>query len=216
MERARCVRRRLARALGLATAVVCAAHAVTLLAFRPAVPDLKIEGGHLHASVSLTDAFPAALRKTLEQGASIYLRIQSQLWEDRAMFDRKVGPPAVAAFRIARNPSNGEVAVIDADGRLVVYGTYPDVLSVDVVVAPETLLEAGGRYYIDTTTTLGALSTRDLEETGKAVFGDDFGLGGLGRFLLSTVLEVSDYMQGTTERAKSRTFTAKELGVTRP
>ncbi len=48
------------------------------------------------------------------------------------------------------------------------------------------------------------------------MFGDEFGLGRLGRFLLSTVLEVSDYMQGTTERAKSRTFTAKELGVARP
>jgi len=216
MGRPRLPRRRRVRTLGLATAAVCAAQAVTLLAFRPAVQSLKLEDARLHASVSLSDAFPDALRRTLEQGASIYLRVEAQLWEDRAMFDRKIGPPAVAAFRIARNPSNGEVAVIDAAGHLSVYGKYPDPVSVDVVVGPERLLDAGGRYYVDTTTRLGALSARDLEETGKAVFGDEFGLGRLGRFLLSTVLEASDYMQGTTERAKSRTFTARELGAARP
>jgi hypothetical protein len=134
------------------------------------------------------------------------------------MFDRRTGPPAVAAFRIVRNPANGEVAVIDAAGRLVVYDDYPDPFVVEAVVGPERLVEPGGRYYVDTTTTLGALSERDLEETGKAVFGSDegLGLGQLGRFLLSTVLEVSDYMQGATVKAKSRTFTAKELGRQAP
>ena len=207
-----------ARAVKLATAVLCAAQAATLLAFHASVPGLRLAGGALRASVSLSDAFSDTLRQTLEHGASIYLRIEAQLWEDRAMFDRRTGPPAVAAFRLVRNPANGEVAVIDAAGRLAVYGSYPDPFVVEAVVGPDRLIEPGGRYYVETTTTLGALSERDLEETGKAVFGDEegLGLGQLGRFLLSTVLEVSDYMQGATVKAKSRTFTATELGRTGP
>ncbi len=216
-ERSR-ARRGWTRATWLATAVVCAVRAATLLAFDTTVPVLRLDGGALHASVALSDAFSDALRKTLEQGASIYLRVEAQLWEDRAVFDSRIGAPAVAAFRIVRNPANGEVAVIDAAGHLATYDGYPNPVVVDVVVGSEGIVQPGGRYYLDVTSTLGALSARDLEETGRAIFGDEggFGLGHLGRLLLSTVLEVSDYMQGATARARSRTYSARELGRSIP
>jgi hypothetical protein len=194
----------------LAIGVLC--YAPTLFALEAQVPSLVVADGWLDAVLEMSDAFTPALRQKLGAG-SLYLRVEAKLWEDRPLWDRQVGGTAVSVFRLVRNPSGRQVAVIDSQGRLTAYPDYPPSFEVRIRVVGEDAIAPDGHYYVEAETALGSVDEREVDETGRALFGSDEvgGMGRIGRFLLSTVLQVTDYMQGSSAHARSRTFDAAEI-----
>ncbi|MGH9312108.1 MAG: hypothetical protein ACRD1S_02810, partial [Vicinamibacterales bacterium] len=55
------------------------------------VSELRATAGTVRAAIELTDAFPENLRSAMEQGVTLHLRVEAELWEDRT-WDRLVRP----------------------------------------------------------------------------------------------------------------------------
>ena len=82
--------------------------------------EIRIAGKTLLASIDLGDALPEKLRRVLEQGGALHVRIQSELWEDRPVWDKLVRPALVTVFRIVRDPTTTHIAISEAlDGKTV-------------------------------------------------------------------------------------------------
>jgi hypothetical protein len=177
------------------------------------VTALRATAGTVQAAIELTDAFPANLRSAMEQGATLHLRVEAELWEDRT-WDRLVRPATVAAFRLSRLRQGKEVAIADVSGGLTSYPDYPNPLRVHVDVAPLDRIVEGARYYINAVVTMGTLAEGEIADAGAAVFGKDDGSVGLksaGRFILNTVLRVTDYMQSVTATIRSGKVAGKDI-----
>jgi hypothetical protein len=188
--------------------------AVPALALEARVLEIRIAGKTLLASIDLTDALPDKLRRVLEQGGALHVRIQAELWEDRPVWDKLVRPALVTVFRIVRDPTTTHIAISDAVGPVLSGAQLPNPLSLRVNVAPADSLNDDGRYYIRMNATVGTLGEREAEDTSAAVFGKDEGtvsIGKVGKLIFSTVLQASDYMQSVSDEARSNTFRKKEV-----
>lgn len=188
--------------------------AAPALALEARILEIRIAGKTLLASIDLTDSLPDKLRRVLEQGGALHVRIQTELWEDRPVWDKLVRPALVTVFRIVRDPTTTHIAISDAVGPVLSGAQLPNPLSLRVNVAPADSLNDGGRYYIRMLATVGTLGEREAEDTGAAVFGKDEGavsIGKVGRLIFSTVLQASDYMQSVSDEARSNTFRKKEV-----
>jgi hypothetical protein len=208
------------RALGalvlLAAAVVLPAR-VAALGTR--LTEIRTIGGTIRAAIQVSDMFPDNLRKVLQEGGTLHVRVQSELWEDRPMWDRLVKPAAVTVFRIVRNRAGAQVDVTDAVGPVGSFPDYPEMLPLRVDVAPENLVSDGGKYYLRLITTIGTLAEREIEDTGDAVFGRDdstMSIAGVGKLIFNAVLQVTDYLQSVSTEIRTRAFQGRELraGVT--
>jgi hypothetical protein len=188
--------------------------AAPALALEARILEIRIAGKTLLASIDLTDTLPDKLRRVLEQGGALHVRIQAELWEDRPVWDKLVRPALVTVFRIVRDPTTTHIAISDAVGPVLSGAPLPNPLSLRVNVAPADALNDGGRYYIRMLATVGTLGEREAEDTGAAVFGKDEGtvsIGKVGKLIFNTVLQASDYMQSVSDDARSNTFRKKEV-----
>jgi hypothetical protein len=177
------------------------------------VSELRATAGSVRAAIELTDAFPQNLRSAMEQGVTLHLRVEAELWEDRT-WDRLVRPATVAAFRLSRLRDGKEVAIADVSGGLTSYPDYPSPLRVHVDLVPLDRIVEGARYYVNAVVTIGTLAEGEIADAGAAVFGKDDGSVGLksaGRFILNTVLRVTDYMQSVTATVRSGKFAGKDI-----
>jgi hypothetical protein len=184
------------------------------LALETRISEIRTIGPAVRASVDMRDVFSEKFRRILQSGGALYVRIQAELWEDRPLWDRLVGPAIVTVFRIARDSSSAELAVSDAFGKVFSVASYPDAVSLRVDVAPADSVSDDHRYYLRMIATVGTIAQRDIEQTGEAVFGRDEGnlsLGKVGKFLFHTVLQVSDYLQSVSSQLRSRVFHGREL-----
>jgi hypothetical protein len=177
------------------------------------VSELSAAAGSVRAAIELTDPFPAELRKAMEEGVTLHLRVEAELWEDRT-WDRLVRPATVAAFRLSRQRNGREVSIADVSGGLTTYPDYPDPLRVSVDLAPLDRIAEGARYYVNAVVTIGTLAEGEIVDAGAAVFGKDDGSVGLksaGRFILNTILRVTDYMQSVSTTIRSGKFAGREI-----
>jgi hypothetical protein len=184
------------------------------LALEARILEIRIAGKTLLASIDLADALPDKLRRVLEQGGALHVRIQAELWEDRPVWDKLVRPALVTVFRIVRDPATTHIAISDAVGPVLSGAQLPNPLSLRVNVAPADSLSDDGRYYIRMQATVGTLGEREAEDTSAAVFGKDEGtisVGKVGKLIFSTVLQASDYMQSVSDEARSNPFRKKEV-----
>jgi len=72
----------------------------------------------------------------------------------------------------------------------------------------------GARSFVNEDVRIGTLAEGEIADAGAAVFGKDDGSVGLksaGRFILNTVLRVSDYLQSVTATVRSEKFAGKEI-----
>lgn len=198
----------------LAGATVIVAATMPLMAMGGKVVEVRRGASHVRAAIELKDAFAAEQRKVLEQGNALHVRVEAGVWEDRAVWDRLVEQPRVAVFRIVRQPAGAAIVVVDNRGGEVTHKPYPNPMRLEVDVCALDKLADDAKYYLDGIVTIGTLSEDELYDANEAVFGRDDGPAGLksvGKFLLNTVLQISDYVRSSSAKVHSSGFTLKQL-----
>jgi hypothetical protein len=159
------------------------------------------------ASIELRDVLPDRFKRLLDEGGVLHLRLQTELWESRPVWDRLVYPAMVRVLRFARAASGREITVTDSAGAAASYATVPDPLSVDVQIGQRDRLVKTERYYVHVVATLGTVADRDIDDVNDALFGrpnESNGLGSLGRMVFRKMIEISDYLQSVTAETKSK------------
>jgi hypothetical protein len=192
---------------------VCFLAASRALALEVQVKDLHAVAATVRATVEVRDLVPERFKKMLETGNVLHLRLQTELWESRPVWDRLVYPAITRVFRLARAASGGDLSIADA-GSSASYPTVPNPLQILVDLGNRDRVTASQKYYVHVVATLGTLAEREVDAAGDAVFGRESeanGLGSLGRLVFRTVLQVSDYMQSVTSETKSRKMSGTEL-----
>jgi hypothetical protein len=178
------------------------------------VTELRASASIVSASFELRDILPDKFRTLVDTGGVLHLRVQAELWERRPVWDRLVYPAVVRVFRLARAPSGRELTVTDPDGAMSVYDEVPNPLAVSLRVGNADRLNGAARYYATIVATLGTLAEREIEDVSDAVFGrpsETTGLGSLGRMVLQTVLQISDYLQSVSAEGRSGNVTGVQI-----
>lgn len=178
------------------------------------VTELRMAGGTLRAALEIRDMFPEKFRSILTQRGSLHLRLQLELWEDRAIWDRLAQPALVTVFRIILDPLTRQVRVSDQYGEISRQPAWQEPLAVRLDVGRADALDDGGKYYVRTLATLGTIAENEATRAGEAVFGGDDGsvsLGAMGRMLFHAVLQVNDYLQSVSADSRTRTLAGREI-----
>jgi hypothetical protein len=178
------------------------------------VKDLRSAAAAVTASIELRDVLPDRFRETVDRGGVVHLRIHTEVWERRPVWDRLVYPAAVRVFRLARTPSGREFAVYDPDGDVTTHPALPDPLPLAIRVGSADRLVSAARYYAKVIATLGTLAEREIEDAGDAVFGrpeESSGIGAFGRMVFRRVLEISDYLQSVSAQGTSRNIAGGQI-----
>ena len=176
------------------------------------VKNVRTPAAAVTATVELRDVLPDRFRKLVEDGGVLHLRVQTELWESRPVWDRLVYPAIVRVFRLGRAPASRTISITDTSGAAPT--PMPDPLPVIVDLGNRDRVTASERYYVHVVATLGMLADQEAEAVGDAVFGrasETNGLGSLGRLMFRTVLQVSDYLQSVTAEAKSRRLSGRDV-----
>jgi hypothetical protein len=176
------------------------------------VKNVRTPSSLVTATVELRDVLPDRFRKLVEDGGVLHLRVQTELWESRPVWDRLVYPAIVRVFRLGRAPAARAISITDTSGAAPT--PIPDPLPVIVDLGNRDRVTASERYYVHVVATLGMLADQEVDAVGDAVFGrasETNGLGSLGRLMFRTVLQVSDYLQSVTAEAKSRRLSGRDV-----
>src|SRR5262245_48505691 len=162
------------------------------------IKDLRAPAQTVSATIELRDILPDRFRRVVEEGGTLHLRLQTELWQRRPTWDRLVYPAIVRVLAFARGASGQEVTVAGAASTPTNYRTLPNPMPIVVDIGGAERLNAAERYYVHTTATLGMLAEREVDSVGDALFGresDSGTLGSLGRLVFRKVVQVSDYFQ---------------------
>jgi hypothetical protein len=192
--------------------VLASAHA--LAALDASVTDVRASAASLRATVELKDVLSDRFRRLLDQGGTLHLLIQTELWEDRPAWDRLVQPTVSSAFRISRDRSTGAVLVQDAVGAVSRLPREIGRMPIQVHVAPVASVEALRRYYVHVIATIGTVAEREIDEVGEAVFGPDEEAGGLesvGKYVVRKFLQINSYLQSSSAETTSRKFKGADV-----
>jgi hypothetical protein len=190
-----------------------------LLAAAPAaaldvqVKDVRAAASAVTATIELRDVLPDRFRRTLDDGGVLHLRVQTELWESRPVWDRLVFPAIVRVFQFTRGAGHS-VSITDPGGSVTTSPAAPPVVPVAVDLGDPVRLTPAEQYYVHVIATLGTLAEREVDEVGDAVFGrpsETNGLGSLGRLVFRTVLQVSDYLQSVSAETKSKKTAGSDI-----
>jgi len=191
----------------IATMLCALALSAPATALEVRVKDVRAPAASVGASIELRDVLPDRFKRLLDEGGVLHLRLQTELWESRPVWDRLVYPAMVRVLRFARAASGREITVTDSAGAAASYATVPDPLSVDVQIGQRDRLVKTERYYVHVVATLGTVADRDIDDVNDALFGrpnESNGLGSLGRMVFRKMIEISDYLQSVTAETKSK------------
>ena len=206
--------------LGLLTLAAWLLSAGSAAALDARITEIRTIGPTIRASLDLQDVFSEKFRAFLQTGEALHVRIETELWEDRPLWDKLVRPAIVSAFRIIRDPNN-EISVADAVG---VVGTVTDLaaaLPLRVEVAPADALNDRSKYYLRVIATVGTIAPGEAADTSDAVFGRDdstISMARMGKLIFNTVVQVADYLQSVSAEVRSRVFDGRDVkaGIRQP
>jgi hypothetical protein len=198
------------------------AAAVFFIALRPSPAaglDVVLKGVRTPASVvtatiEVRDPLPDRFKKVIDDGGALHLRVETELWESRPVWDRLVYPAIVRVFRLARAVSGREISIADSAGTTRTYSTVPNPMSLSIELGQRSRIVASARYYVRVVATAGTLAERDADDVGDLVFGrenETTGLGSLARTIFRTVIKVSDYLQSVTSETTGRRMSGGDL-----
>jgi hypothetical protein len=200
-------------ALTLFACVFLAATSVSAGPLDVQVKNVRTPAAAVTATLELRDVLPDRFRKLVDEGGVLHLRVQTELWESRPVWDRLVYPAIVRVFRLGRAPAARTISITDTTGGAVSTPML-DPLPVIVDLGNSNRVTASERYYVHVVATLGMLADQEVEAVGDAVFGRESetnSLGSLGRLVFRTVLQVSDYLQSVTAEVKSRRLSGQDV-----
>jgi hypothetical protein len=166
------------------------------------------------AVIEVRDPLPDRFKKVIDDGGILHLRVETELWESRPVWDRLVYPAIVRVFRFARAVSGREMAIGDSAGSTRTYPAVPNPMTLSVELGQSARITASSRYYLRILATAGTLAEREADEVGDAVFGrasETTGLGSLGRMVLRTMIKVSDYLQSVSAETTGRRISGADL-----
>lgn len=202
----------LRRAAILTILLLFAAHARAL---DVRLTDVRAASATVQASIELRDLIPDRFRQVIDDGGVLHVRLQTELWESRPVWDRLVYPAMIRMFRLVRAATGRDVTLVDADGVSVpVPGRAGADIPVVVDIGDRARVTADSRYYVHVIATVGTIAEREVDEAGDAVFGratEANGLGSLGRLVFRTALQVSGYLQSISAETKSRRILGRDI-----
>jgi hypothetical protein len=179
------------------------------------VTDVRAASATVQTTVELRDLIPDRFKQVIDDGGVLHVRVQTELWESRPVWDRLVYPAIVRMFRLARAAAGRDLSLIDADGLSVPVASRAGAnVPVVVDVGDRARVTPDSRYYVHVIATVGTLAEREVDEAGDAVFGrptEANGLGSLGRLMFRTALQVSGYLQSVSAEAKSRRLLGRDI-----
>ena len=168
--------------------------------------ELRVAGGSLRAALEVTDMFPQKFQAILEDGAAIHLRLQLELWEDRA-WDKLARPAVVTVFRIVLDPATRQVRVADQYGEVSRQPAWQEPLSLRLDLGRADTLSDSTQYYVRALATLGTIAEKESERASNAVFGDDdstVSIASMGKMLFRAVLQVNEYLQSVSSETRTQ------------
>lgn len=191
---------------------------VAFLVARPAgAMDVHVRGvgaasDTVAADVEITALVPDSLGKVIADGGTLHLRLQAELWESRPVWDRLVYPALVKVFRVVHSARG---LVISADSATVAELDPASVpFRTRLTLGRADRVAAGGKYYVRLTATIGTIANRDIDDVNDAVFGregDSGSAASVGRFILRSMLQLSDYLQSVTAETRGRKVSGVDI-----
>lgn len=195
------------RATTIGTLLFGIALAAPSAALEVRVKDVRAASTDVGASIELRDAIPDRFTKLLDDGRVLHLRLQTELWESRPVWDRLVYPAMIRVLRFARVASGREITITDSAGAATTYAAVPNPLGIAVDIGKRDRLVKAERYYVHVIATVGTVADRDIDDVNDALFGrpnESNGLGSLGRMVFRKMIEISDYLQSVTAETKTK------------
>jgi hypothetical protein len=177
------------------------------------VVEVRMAGGSVRAAIEIRDMFSAKFQSILTEGGALHLRLQLELWEDRAIWDRLAHPALVSVFRIILDRATRQVSVSDQYGEISRQPAWQEPLTLRLDVSRAESIDDGGKYYLRTLATLGTIAEKEATQAGEVFGGDDgaVSLGSMGRVLFHAVLQANDYLQSVSAESRTRTLGGREL-----
>ena len=178
------------------------------------ITEVRVAGGSVFASLELRDLFPEKFQAVLEGRGAIHLRLQIELWEDRAVWDKLTHPAAVSVFRMVLDPDTRIVRVADRYGEVSAMPAWQEPLTLRLDLGRADGLGDGTQYYVRAMATLGTIAEKESTTASNAVFGDDdssLSIAGMGKMLFHAVLQVNEYLQSVSAETKTRALAGREL-----
>jgi hypothetical protein len=175
--------------------------------------EVRAVGPSLRASLDLRNIFTEKFRSILQDGGRLHLRVQAEVWEDRPLWDKLVRPAIVSVFRIIRDPRT-EVTVSDAVGVVTTSPWSASALSLRVEVAPADAISDNRKYYVRIAVTIGTIEEKEIAATEEAVFGrgeSAVSVARMGKVILNTVLQVSDYLTSVSAEMQGPVLLGRDL-----
>ena len=94
------------------------------------VKDVHAPSTNVGASIELRDVLPDRFKSLLDEGRVLHLRLQTEFWESRPVWDRLVYPAMIRVLRFARAASGGEITITDSAGAATRYAAVPNPLAI--------------------------------------------------------------------------------------
>src|SRR5256885_6020361 len=100
----------------IATIVCALALAAPAAGLEVRVKEVRAPFATVGAAIELRDVLPDRFKKLLDDGGVLHLRLQTELWESRPVWDRLVYPAMIRVLRLPRTGPRGEIPVNDSGG----------------------------------------------------------------------------------------------------
>lgn len=193
--------------------VALAGFASPAAALEVRLTELRVAGGSIRAALEVRDMFPQKFQAILEDGAAIHLRLQLELWEDRA-WDKLAQPATVTVFRIVLDPATRQIRVADQYGEVSRQPAWQEPLALRLDLGRADALSDSAQYYVRVLATLGTIAEKESERASSAVFGDDdstVSIASMGKILFRAVLQVNEYLQSVSTEMRTRNVSGSAL-----
>lgn len=158
-------------------------------------------GAALRARVEVSEVFSERWRRSLAAGTTLYLRIETEIWEERALWNRLVRPAIVSVSRVTMDSASRSVVVVDPFGHATVYTANVPAVSVWADLVPVDRVADEKTYYVRGNVVLGSVAQSEISGVSDAVFGagsQSGGLASLGKLVFQKVLRLADYLDSVS------------------
>lgn len=174
----------------------------------------KRAGAAVRVAFDIRDIFTDRFRAIVDQGGTLYVRIEAELWEPRSVWDRLVRPASVSVARLTGDAVSHSVVLADPFGGATRYAAYPRAVTTWADLVPADRVDAKASYYVRATITVGTIAESEISGMSEAMFGNErqsTGLGSLGKYVFQKVLRLADYLDSVSCDVKSDRLSGARL-----